>query len=48
MFVLEIIVFTISLVYHNRKGYDFATYGESVFILVQGPLFFFLFSPNQY
>ena len=36
MFVLENIGYTVSWAYNQRHGYPFSTYGESVFLLLQG------------
>jgi len=42
MFILENIGYTISSVYNYRHGYAFSTYGESVFLLLQGFILVFL------
>ena len=42
MFVIENIGYTISAAYNGRMGYPFSTYGESVFLLLQGFVLVFL------
>jgi len=42
MFVLENIGYTISWAYNHRHHYPFSTYGESVFLLLQGFVLVFL------
>jgi mannose-P-dolichol utilization defect protein 1 len=42
MFVLENIGYTVSWAYNHRHGYPFSTYGETVFLLLQGFVLVFL------
>ena len=42
MFILENIGYSISWAYNHRMGYPFSTYGESVFLLLQGYVLVFL------
>ena len=42
MFVLENVGYTIGWAYNQRMGYPFSTYGESVFLLLQGFVLVFL------
>ena len=42
MFVIENVGYTISCAYNSRMGYPFSTYGESVFLLLQGFVLVFL------
>ena len=42
MFVIENIGYTISAAYNSRMHYPFSTYGESVFLLLQGFVLVFL------
>lgn len=42
MFVIENIGYTISVAYNSRMHYPFSTYGESVFLLLQGFVLVFL------